>query len=902
MAAAGGGAVAGPSRQFKLAKESELRIEVGAETSLRLRLLSGTAETFGTELPPENWLTFPPRHKFAIFTWNGATIEVNGTSEVEYVADETPMVSYVNVHAVLDGRRALAKASSADGVDSSQNPSMVSGPQDWPAMDGIPAHGKQIHHLEQDVTQFLQQSVKPSMWEECLGPEIPLGFGVADPAGQQSWLDYSHCQGHGCRSSASGENRGDLFDGRLAWLQQDSLQGSDALSNGKNTTMPDEKIGLHQGAWLHHRRQQSQPAPRMVDEERLDCILAVVINLDYQFENLWNFTKSFDSQMQPQDFMAKDSRCNREATIEVVEDGIDIDLHKWEFPTRIKTIDSDDHGEVTESRGILVDANWKVVESITGSAATTEREGVASLCGHFTGEEVFVLGTDQPTIPSTATVVEDSRCDREATFEAIKEGIDIDLCINGITESRGILVDANWKVVESITGSAATTEREGVASLCGHFTGEEVFVLGTDQPSIPSTATVVEGALAIFLRKSIGVDITTSDFDDKEIDENTAYGCGINGLPVLPHIRHSWGDPFPTADPDWDLIIASDILLYVKQYPNLIKTLSFLPTFRARWISKGCIYEGPRVMVVGPTDSGKSSLAKMLLSWASKQGWKPTFVDLDIGQGSITVPGCIAATPIEMPIDPVEGIPLEMPIVYFFGHTTPSINADLYKVLAKELAQTLDRQFAGNSEARAAGMVINTMGWVEGVGYELLLHAIDVFNANVILVLGQEKLCSMLKDVLKNKSNVDIVKLHKSGGVVPRNTKFRQKARSYRIRDNNKGSKAIGMDSKSQDGRLLAIMAEEYFYGLANDLSPHSNVVNFSDVSVYKIGGGPQAPRSALPIGAEPAADPTRLVPVNINRDLLHLVLAVSYAKEPDQVISSNVAGFIYITDIDIQR
>ena len=81
--------------------------------------------------------------------------------------------------------------------------------------------------------------------------------------------------------------------------------------------------------------------------------------------------------------------------------------------------------------------------------------------------------------------------------------------------------------------------------------------------------------------------------------------------------------------------------------------------------------QGPRVIVVGPTDSGKSTLSRMLLSWAAKQGWKPTFVDSDIGQGSITIPGCIAATPIEMPIDPVEGIPLEMPLVYFYGHTTP---------------------------------------------------------------------------------------------------------------------------------------------------------------------------------------------------------------------------------------
>lgn len=84
------------------------------------------------------------------------------------------------------------------------------------------------------------------------------------------------------------------------------------------------------------------------------------------------------------------------------------------------------------------------------------------------------------------------------------------------------------------------------------------------------------GALAIFLRKSFGVDITTSDFDDKEVEENIAYNCIANKLDVLPHIRHSWGDVFPAKEPNWDLIIASDILLYVKQYPNLIRTLCFL--------------------------------------------------------------------------------------------------------------------------------------------------------------------------------------------------------------------------------------------------------------------------------------------------------------------------------------
>uniref|UniRef100_A0A7C9A1G5 Calmodulin-lysine N-methyltransferase n=1 Tax=Opuntia streptacantha TaxID=393608 RepID=A0A7C9A1G5_OPUST len=87
------------------------------------------------------------------------------------------------------------------------------------------------------------------------------------------------------------------------------------------------------------------------------------------------------------------------------------------------------------------------------------------------------------------------------------------------------------------------------------------------------------GALAIFLRRLLQLDITTSDYDDQEIKDNIAYNCKINRIiPPLPHVKHTWGDAFPIASPNWDLVIASDILLYVKQYPNLIKTLTFLLT------------------------------------------------------------------------------------------------------------------------------------------------------------------------------------------------------------------------------------------------------------------------------------------------------------------------------------
>lgn len=46
-------------------------------------------------------------------------------------------------------------------------------------------------------------------------------------------------------------------------------------------------------------------------------------------------------------------------------------------------------------------------------------------------------------------------------------------------------------------------------------------------------------------------------------------------------------------------------------------------------------------------------------------------------------------------------------------------------------------------------MVINTMGWVDGLGYELLLHAVAALRADVVLVVGQDRLYSQLSSELR---------------------------------------------------------------------------------------------------------------------------------------------------------
>ena len=55
-----------------------------------------------------------------------------------------------------------------------------------------------------------------------------------------------------------------------------------------------------------------------------------------------------------------------------------------------------------------------------------------------------------------------------------------------------------------------------------------------------------------------------------------------------------------------------------------------------------------QVMVVGQTDSGKSTFCRILGAYAVRLGRTPIMVDLDVGQGTFAIPGSIAAVPVDI--------------------------------------------------------------------------------------------------------------------------------------------------------------------------------------------------------------------------------------------------------------
>jgi len=203
---------------------------------------------------------------------------------------------------------------------------------------------------------------------------------------------------------------------------------------------------------------------------------------------------------------------------------------------------------------------------------------------------------------------------------------------------------------------------------------------------------------------------------------------------------------------------------------------------------------GPIVLVVGPTDVGKSTLCRILLNYAVRMGRRPIYVDLDVGQNALSVPGTISAVLVERPAAVDGHFAQTAPLIYHYGHKSPAENGKLYSKLVSRMADVVRERMGANRKIGSSGAVINTCGWVRDEGYSHIKHVAEAFEVDVILVLDNER---VYNDLIRDMPTfVKNVWLPKSGGVVDRNREQRASARDAKMK--------------------------EYFYGPDNNLFPHS--------------------------------------------------------------------------------
>ena len=153
--------------------------------------------------------------------------------------------------------------------------------------------------------------------------------------------------------------------------------------------------------------------------------------------------------------------------------------------------------------------------------------------------------------------------------------------------------------------------------------------------------------------------------------------------------------------------------------------------------------DGPRVLVLGLENAGKTSLAKLLTAYATRSGRQPVAVNLDPKEGMLSIPGSLSATSFSSIIDVEEGwgssptngpsqIPVKLPLVYFYGRANPKDFPEVYKPIVTQLALSVIGRLGDDPDAKGSGCIIDTPGSISDGkkgGYDIIQHIVSEFSS-----------------------------------------------------------------------------------------------------------------------------------------------------------------------------
>ncbi|KAH6632177.1 Pre-mRNA cleavage complex II protein Clp1-domain-containing protein [Chaetomium tenue] len=300
---------------------------------------------------------------------------------------------------------------------------------------------------------------------------------------------------------------------------------------------------------------------------------------------------------------------------------------------------------------------------------------------------------------------------------------------------------------------------------------------------------------------------------------------------------------------------------------------------------------GPRVMICGEKDSGKTTVARTLAALATRAGGQPLVGSVDPREGMLALPGTVSAAVFGTVMDvedPAAGfgvsgtpssgpsaVPVKLPMVYYVGRERVDEDVPLWRDLVGKLGSAARDKFAADEVVREAGLLLDTPAASVAKGdLEVLTHVVNEFAVNIVVVLGSADLHAELQRRFENQRTVHgepitLILLDKSDGVAERDKDFMKFTREAAIK--------------------------EYFFGDAKrTLSPFTQSVSFDDVAVFRT------PDASGFYDNKPA-----LERAEVSAEMSHWTLAVMNASvnDPPEVIrQAPVMGFVAIADVDEDR
>lgn len=175
-------------------------------------------------------------------------------------------------------------------------------------------------------------------------------------------------------------------------------------------------------------------------------------------------------------------------------------------------------------------------------------------------------------------------------------------------------------------------------------------------------------------------------------------------------------------------------------------------------------------ILLGATDTGKTTLAKFLIFNLCKRGLKVALVDADIGQSFLGPPTTIGFAVFKS--DPNWELVLSPPEIFFVGSITPE---GCFSIHLKGIKRMVDKALLSIADV----IIVDTTGFILGdAGKELKRRKIDLLSPQFILALQKTDEIESLLELYQENSFYKIIRLPLSDQLKPRTMEER---RVYRI-------------------------------------------------------------------------------------------------------------------------
>lgn len=148
-----------------------------------------------------------------------------------------------------------------------------------------------------------------------------------------------------------------------------------------------------------------------------------------------------------------------------------------------------------------------------------------------------------------------------------------------------------------------------------------------------------------------------------------------------------------------------------------------------------------RIMLLGATDTGKSTLAPYLSNIALSSGSRVSVVDGDVGQGDLAPPGCIGSSTVRGHLFDLRDLDAEQ--YAFIGAISPTGVEDLVIRSMKSFAE----RFSSRSDI----CIINTDGYIDERGIDYKVELARVLEPDLLVYLGSKAKARRLLDEFKDR-------------------------------------------------------------------------------------------------------------------------------------------------------